>query len=73
MGVPLTLCRLDSKQHRHAVIEAGINEPGEMETLASMIQADCVLITMVGASHLAKLRSLECVARQNFFMLVLAG
>jgi UDP-N-acetylmuramyl-tripeptide synthetase len=30
LGVPLTLLRLDSSKHDSAVVEAGINQPGEM-------------------------------------------
>jgi hypothetical protein len=37
LGVPLTLLRLDPAQHRHAVVEAGISGPGEMDVIAAMI------------------------------------
>lgn len=62
LGVPLTLSRLNDEEHSHAVIEAGINEPGEMAMLADLIRANLVIITMVGHSHLEKLQSVEQVA-----------
>lgn len=65
IGVPLTLTRLDNAQHDFAVVEAGINEPGEMERLANMITADLSICTMVGPAHLEKLGSLEGVAREK--------
>ncbi len=65
IGVALTLCRLEPARHRYAVIEAGISAPGEMATLARMIEPDLVLVTLVGAAHLADLGAVENVAREK--------
>ncbi len=65
IGVALTLCRLDPARHRLAVIEAGISAPGEMRTLASMIDPDIALVTLVGPAHLDELGGLESVAREK--------
>ncbi|WOO43548.1 UDP-N-acetylmuramoyl-tripeptide--D-alanyl-D-alanine ligase [Rubellicoccus peritrichatus] len=65
IGVPLTLTRLDQSTHHFGVVEAGINEPGEMDTLAQMIEADVAICTMVGEAHLEKLGSVEGVAREK--------
>ncbi len=62
IGVPLTLTRLDPAIHSAAVIEAGINLPGEMTGLAEMIEPDHSVITLVAAAHLEKLGSLAGVA-----------
>ncbi len=62
IGVPLTLTRLDGATHTAAIVEAGINMPGEMTGLASMIQPDHSVVTLVGPAHLEKLGSLEGVA-----------
>jgi UDP-N-acetylmuramoyl-tripeptide--D-alanyl-D-alanine ligase len=65
IGVALTLTRLDPARHRSAVIEAGISEPGEMAVLASMIEPDIALVTLVGPAHLQELGGLEGVAREK--------
>jgi UDP-N-acetylmuramoyl-tripeptide--D-alanyl-D-alanine ligase len=65
IGVALTLTRIDPAHHRFAVIEAGISAPGEMRTLAAMIEPDVVVITLVGPAHLADLGSLERVAEEK--------
>jgi UDP-N-acetylmuramoyl-tripeptide--D-alanyl-D-alanine ligase len=65
IGVPLTLLRLDPDRHAGAIIEAGINGPGQMDILADLIQPDHVLITAIGAAHLEELGDLEGVAREK--------
>jgi len=65
IGVALTLCRLDPARHRLAVVEAGISAPGEMRPLATMIDPDLVVVTLVGPAHLAELGGLEGVAREK--------
>ncbi|MBI2814217.1 MAG: UDP-N-acetylmuramoyl-tripeptide--D-alanyl-D-alanine ligase [Opitutae bacterium] len=64
IGVPLTLTRLDPA-HRAAVIEAGVNRPGEMSALAEMIEPDHSLVTLVAPAHLEKLGSVEGVAAEK--------
>lgn len=65
LGVPLTLTRLDPVRHSVAVVEAGINTPGEMEVLAAMIEPDVAIITLIGPAHIEALGSLEGVAREK--------
>lgn len=69
IGVPLTLTKLDPAVHAAAVIEAGINLPGEMQMLADMIQPDDAVVTMVGPAHLEQLGSLEGVAAEKVRLL----
>lgn len=69
LGVPLTLTRLDPAGHRAAVVEAGINMPGEMGSLAGMIQPDHAVVTLVGPAHLEKLGSLDGVAAEKVQLL----
>lgn len=69
LGVPLTLTRLDPARHCAAVIEAGINQPGEMAELTAMIQPDHGVVTLVGPAHLDKLGSLEGVASEKVGLL----
>jgi len=65
IGVALTLCLLDPAWHRYAVVEAGISAPGEMRSLAAMIDPDIVVVTLVGPAHLADLGGLDSVAREK--------
>jgi UDP-N-acetylmuramoyl-tripeptide--D-alanyl-D-alanine ligase len=65
IGVALTLCRLDPDVHRFAVVEAGISAPGEMATLAAMIEPDIAIVTLIGPAHLEELGDLESVAREK--------
>jgi UDP-N-acetylmuramoyl-tripeptide--D-alanyl-D-alanine ligase len=62
IGLPLTLFRL-SEAHQAAVLELGMNHPGEMTRLGAICQPTIALITMVGPAHLEFLGSLEGVAR----------
>ncbi len=65
LGVPLTLLRLEPGVTRYAVVEAGINMPGEMRGLAAMIQPDCALVTLVAPAHLERLGSIETIAHEK--------
>lgn len=61
-GVPLTLLCL-SNRHTHAVIEMGLNRPGELDYLARMAAPTIALITNAAAAHLAGLGDVASVAR----------
>jgi len=65
IGVPVTLLALDAERHQAAVVEAGINYPGEMKNLAAMIQPTHSIITIVAPAHLERLETLETVAREK--------
>ncbi|MBI5895759.1 MAG: UDP-N-acetylmuramoyl-tripeptide--D-alanyl-D-alanine ligase, partial [Desulfobacterales bacterium] len=62
IGLPLTLFRLN-EAHQAAVLELGMNHPGEMTRLGAICRPTIALITMVGPAHLEFLGSLEGVAR----------
>jgi UDP-N-acetylmuramoyl-tripeptide--D-alanyl-D-alanine ligase len=62
LGVPLTLSRLSASQHA-AVIEMGMNAPGEIDVLAWLSQPTIGVVTSVGAAHLEGVGSLDAVAR----------
>ncbi len=62
IGVPLTLLRLAGDE-THAVIEMGMNAPGEIRRLTEIADPDVGLITNVGPAHLEGLGSIEGVAR----------
>jgi UDP-N-acetylmuramoyl-tripeptide--D-alanyl-D-alanine ligase len=65
LGVPLTLLKIDQKKHQFAIIEAGINQAGEMSELQGMINCDIAVITMVGQSHLDGLGTVNQVAEEK--------
>jgi UDP-N-acetylmuramoyl-tripeptide--D-alanyl-D-alanine ligase len=69
IGVPITLLGIDPDRHRAAVIEAGINQGGEMEALAAMIQPSHALVTLIAAAHLELLGDLAGVAREKTHLL----
>ncbi len=61
VGVPLTLLRL-GEEHRAAVVELGMSNPGELARLAAMAKPDAGLVTLVAAEHLEFLKDLDGVA-----------
>ena len=62
IGMPLTLLKLRA-QHKFAVIEMGMNHPGEIAYLTAIARPDVAVINNAGAAHLAGLGSVEQVAR----------
>ncbi len=64
VGVPLTLLSL-TPQHDVAVVEMGINVPGEMARLAEMAAPTAGLITNIHPAHLEGLRSLEDIVHEK--------
>jgi UDP-N-acetylmuramoyl-tripeptide--D-alanyl-D-alanine ligase len=61
VGVPLTLLRL-TKEHRAAVVELGMNAPGEMGRLVALAEPEAGLLTTIQPEHLEGLLSLAGVA-----------
>jgi UDP-N-acetylmuramoyl-tripeptide--D-alanyl-D-alanine ligase len=62
IGVPLTLLRL-RRTHEVAVIELGMNHPGELARLCSVALPTGGVVTNVGPAHLEFLQSVDEVAR----------
>ncbi len=62
IGMPLTLLKLRDS-HRYAVIEMGMNHPGEIDYLTRIARPDVALINNASGAHLAGLGSVEAVAR----------
>ena len=65
LGVPLTLLRCDNNKHQFAVVEAGINQIGEMAMLAKTISPSIVLVTIIAPSHLEGLETIENIASEK--------
>jgi UDP-N-acetylmuramoyl-tripeptide--D-alanyl-D-alanine ligase len=64
IGVPLTLFRLESA-HRAAVIEMGMNHPGEIARLAEIAQPTVGLVNNAQREHQEFMESVEAVAKEN--------
>ena len=64
IGVPLTLLRLRA-QHRIAVVELGMNHPGEIAVLAAMARPTVALVNNAQREHLEFMHTIEAVAREN--------
>ena len=69
IGVPMTLFGLHESPKSAAVVEAGINQPGEMSHLGRMIEADLVIVTHIGPAHLEKLGSLDGIAAEKSLLM----
>lgn len=63
-GVPLTLARMPSDT-QFAVIEIGMNHPGEIEPLARMARPHVAMITTVAAVHLEAFADVAAIAREK--------
>ncbi|MEA3292334.1 MAG: UDP-N-acetylmuramoyl-tripeptide--D-alanyl-D-alanine ligase, partial [Pseudomonadota bacterium] len=61
-GVPLTLLRLRDS-HRTAVLELGMNHPGEIRYLTGLVRPTIALINNAAPAHLAGLGDVQGVAR----------
>jgi UDP-N-acetylmuramoyl-tripeptide--D-alanyl-D-alanine ligase len=64
IGVPLTLLRLRD-HHRAAVIELGMNHPGEIARLAAIAAPTVALVNNAQREHQEFMASVEAVAREN--------
>jgi UDP-N-acetylmuramoyl-tripeptide--D-alanyl-D-alanine ligase len=60
IGLPLTLLNLE-KCHQWAVLELGMNRPGEIERLSEICVPDVGIITNIGPAHLKGVGSMSGV------------
>lgn len=67
LGVPLTLSLL-RPCHTHAVVEVGMNTPGEIAKLARLTGPDYSVITTIAPAHLKGIGSIEGVALEKAAM-----
>ena len=64
IGVPLTLLRLRA-EHTIAVVELGMNHPGEIAVLAAMAQPTVALVNNAQREHLEFMHTVQAVAQEN--------
>ncbi len=63
-GVPLTLARMPADTD-FAIIEIGMNHPGEIAPLSRMTRPHVAMITTVAAAHLEAFGAIEGIAREK--------
>ncbi|MFA7236847.1 MAG: UDP-N-acetylmuramoyl-tripeptide--D-alanyl-D-alanine ligase [Phycisphaeraceae bacterium] len=68
IGVPLTLLNVHPAD-RYVIVEVGSNAPGEIASLAKIIEPDVAIITAVGMAHVEKLGGLPGVAAEKSALL----
>ena len=64
IGVPLTVLRL-REHHRLAVLELGMNHPGEIAALAQIAQPTVALVNNAQREHLEFMHTVDAVAVEN--------
>ena len=64
IGVPLTLLGL-KERHKWAVVELGMNHPGEIKPLAEMMKPEIGIITDLGVAHRAHFNSMEEIVNEK--------
>lgn len=64
IGVPLTLSHMTA-DHETAVLEIGMSERGQIETLTRMIRPNIAVVTVIGVSHIAQLKSQENICQEK--------
>ena len=72
IGVPLTLMRL-TDAHKAAVVELGMNHPGEIARLAAMSLPTVALVNNAQREHQEFMHTVEAVARENGAVLAALG
>lgn len=61
IGLPLTLLGIEDA-HRVAVVEMGMNQPGEISRYTEIAEPDAGLVLNVGPAHLGELGSMQAIA-----------
>ncbi len=64
IGVPLTLSHMTAEDEI-AVLEIGMSERGQIETLTKMIRPDIAVVTVIGVSHIAQLKTQENICLEK--------
>jgi UDP-N-acetylmuramoyl-tripeptide--D-alanyl-D-alanine ligase len=72
IGLPLTLLRLRAS-HRVAVLELGMNHPGEIAYLADLARPTVALVNNAQREHQEFMATVEAVARENGSVLQALG
>ena len=72
IGVPRMLLRA-SAADEIAVLEMGMNHPGEIRPLAEMAKPDVAIITNIGTAHIEFMKSREAIAQEKGMLVEAIG
>ncbi|WFR55018.1 UDP-N-acetylmuramoyl-tripeptide--D-alanyl-D-alanine ligase [Anaerocolumna sp. AGMB13025] len=64
VGLPLMMLRMEPR-HEIAVIEMGMSEEGEMAKLADIAKPETAVMTNIGVSHIAQLKTRENIRKEK--------
>jgi UDP-N-acetylmuramoyl-tripeptide--D-alanyl-D-alanine ligase len=64
VGLPLMMLRMEAS-HEIAVIEMGMSEEGEMAKLTDIAKPDVAIMTNIGVSHIAQLKTRENIRKEK--------
>lgn len=65
VGLPITMSRM-SNDYDVAVLELGMNVPGELGTISEIAELDMAVITTIGVAHIEYFGSKEAICREKF-------
>jgi UDP-N-acetylmuramoyl-tripeptide--D-alanyl-D-alanine ligase len=63
-GVPLSLARM-ARDVDWAILEIGMNNPGEIAPLAQLVKPDIAIITTIAPAHIGHMKSLQTIAKEK--------
>ena len=72
IGVPLTLLRL-RQEHQIAVVELGMNHPGEIAVLSAMVQPTVAIVNNAQREHMEFMHTVRAVALENGSVITSVG
>lgn len=64
IGVPITLSKMN-EEAKVAVLELGMSEKGQMDTLSRMVKPDISVITVIGVAHIEYLKTKENIRTEK--------
>jgi UDP-N-acetylmuramoyl-tripeptide--D-alanyl-D-alanine ligase len=64
IGVPISVLRI-GEQDQCAILEMGMNHPGEIKVLADIARPDAAIITNIGVAHIEYMGSREAIALEK--------
>ncbi|HEY5751632.1 MAG TPA: UDP-N-acetylmuramoyl-tripeptide--D-alanyl-D-alanine ligase [Chthoniobacterales bacterium] len=72
IGLPLSVLSIDSG-HQAAILEMGMNHPGEIAPLAAIASPDAAIITNIGIAHIEFMGSREAIALEKGMLARMVG